>query len=86
MKSIILAKTGGMDRSEWLALRGDGIGGSDAAAVVGVGAYKSPYTLWAEKTGLIGPQKKTSGCVWAHIWRTTWPADFAKLQQKRCAN
>ena len=58
MKGIILAKTGGMDRNEWLALRREGIGGSDAAAVVGVGAYKSPYTLWAEKTGLIGPPKE----------------------------
>ena len=55
MKSIILAKTGGMDRSEWLALRRDGIGGSDAAAVIGIGAYKSPYALWAEKMGALDP-------------------------------
>ena len=36
---------------EWLALRHKYIGGSDAAAVVGLNAYVSPYTLWAEKTG-----------------------------------
>lgn len=36
---------------EWLALRKQYIGGSDAAAVVGLNAYSSPYALWAEKTG-----------------------------------
>lgn len=38
------------NREEWKALRHRYIGGSDAAAVVGMNAYKSPYTLWAEKT------------------------------------
>ena len=36
---------------EWKALRSRYIGGSDAAAVVGLNAYVSPYSLWAEKTG-----------------------------------
>ena len=35
---------------EWLALRHKYIGGSDAAAVVGLNAWVSPYALWAEKT------------------------------------
>ena len=38
---------------EWLKLRSQYIGGSDAAAVVGLNAYASPYSLWAEKTGKI---------------------------------
>lgn len=36
---------------EWLELRSQYIGGSDAAAVVGMNAFSSPYSLWAEKTG-----------------------------------
>ena len=36
---------------EWKALRSKYIGGSDAAAVVGMNAYVSPMALWAEKTG-----------------------------------
>ena len=36
---------------EWLKLRSQYIGGSDAAAVVGLNAFSSPYSLWAEKTG-----------------------------------
>lgn len=35
---------------EWLNDRLKGIGGSDAGAVLGLNPYKSPYTLWAEKT------------------------------------
>lgn len=36
---------------EWLQLRSKYIGGSDAAAVVGMNPFSSPYALWAEKTG-----------------------------------
>lgn len=38
---------------EWHELRRGYIGGSDAAAVIGLNAYVSPYSLWAEKTGRI---------------------------------
>lgn len=38
------------DREEWKELRSHYIGGSDAAAVVGLNPFKSAYTLWADKT------------------------------------
>lgn len=38
---------------EWHEQRAKGIGGSDAGAVCGLNKYKSPYTLWLEKTGRI---------------------------------
>jgi len=38
---------------EWLALRKKYIGGSDAAAVVNMNAFSSPFALWAEKTGKV---------------------------------
>lgn len=41
------------DHAEWLAIRKNYIGGSDAGAVVGLDEYKSPYSLWAEKTGRV---------------------------------
>ena len=41
------------NHEEWLALRKCYIGGSDAAAVVGLNNFSSPYSLWAEKTGRI---------------------------------
>lgn len=36
-------------REEWLALRRQYIGGADAASVVGLNDYQSPYALWCEK-------------------------------------
>lgn len=43
------------NREEWLALRRGYIGGSDAAAVVGLSPYVTPYQVWAEKTGKVPP-------------------------------
>lgn len=49
--SITKVKT--ESREEWLELRSHYIGGSDAAAVVGLNAFSTPYSLWAEKTGRV---------------------------------
>lgn len=38
-------------REDWLKLRSGFIGGSDAAAVVGLNPFVSTFSLWAEKTG-----------------------------------
>lgn len=47
----MITKQATANHEEWLALRHKYIGGSDAAAVVGMNAWVSPYSLWAEKTG-----------------------------------
>ena len=48
-----LANTQQLSREEWLAVRRRGIGGSDAAAAVGLNPYKSALELWLEKTGRV---------------------------------
>ena len=45
-----------MNREEWLQARRRGIGGSDAAAVLGLSPWKSNVRLWEEKTGLREPE------------------------------
>lgn len=40
-----------MTRDEWLEERKKGIGGSDAATILGLNPYKSNVDLWEEKTG-----------------------------------
>ena len=52
MTAVELAKTLDMSREEWLELRKKGIGGSDAAAIVGLDRYRSPFDVYAEKIGL----------------------------------
>lgn len=57
MKGVIkhkLPKT----REEWLYDRLKGIGGSDVGAVLGLNKYKSAYTLWAEKCGLLPDEEE----------------------------
>lgn len=44
------------DRSEWLKVRMQGVGGSDVSALMGLSRYKGAYSLWAEKTGLMHPE------------------------------
>ena len=42
---------------EWLEIRKNYIGGSDAAAVVGLNSFSSPYTVWADKLGKLPPKE-----------------------------
>jgi putative phage-type endonuclease len=49
----IFHSTTKMDRPEWLELRNNGIGGSDAAVILGLNKWKTPFELWLEKTGQI---------------------------------
>ena len=51
MTAVELAKTLDMPREEWLVLRRKGIGGSDAAAILGLNPWKTPMDIWLEKTG-----------------------------------
>lgn len=53
MNSVTIIPKWDMDDEQWHEARSKGIGGSDAGALCGVNHYKSPYTLWAEKTGIV---------------------------------
>ena len=48
--------TANMSKKEWENLRASTIGGSDTAAILGLNPHKSPYALWAEKTGKVIPE------------------------------
>ena len=50
--AIKIADTKKMTHEEWLDLRKSSIGGSDAAALVGMNQYSSALTLYADKKGL----------------------------------
>jgi putative phage-type endonuclease len=48
--ALRLVDTKNMPREDWLEVRKSGIGGSDAAAAVGLSPYMSPLELWLVKT------------------------------------
>lgn len=52
-KKYHLTKTKVANVREDIENRNGYIGGSDVGTIMGVNQWKSPYTLWAEKTGLI---------------------------------
>lgn len=41
------------DRTDWLELRKNAIGGSDAAAILGLSKWSSPLAVYADKLGLV---------------------------------
>ncbi|GAK05201.1 phage-related protein [Geomicrobium sp. JCM 19037] len=45
-----MISTADLSREEWLNYRKRGIGGSDAAAVLGISKYKTPFEVWHEKS------------------------------------
>ena len=81
MKAIKLVSTAGMSREDWLRYRKEGLGGSDASAVLGVSKYKSALRCWLEKTdqapGDDGDQSEPA------FWGTTLEAVIAKVYADR---
>lgn len=47
--------TKGMTRENWINSRVGSIGGSDAAAIVGLSKWATPYTVWADKLEMTPP-------------------------------
>ena len=50
-KHLIKTSTINMSREEWLEHRRKTIGGSEAACILGLNPWVSPYSVWAEKLG-----------------------------------
>lgn len=58
-KLIKLANTSELSHTDWLAYRRQGLGGSDAAIVVGLQRFGSELSLWADKKGLLPDKEDT---------------------------
>ena len=56
--SNVYADTRKMSREEWLESRRNGIGGSDASAILGVNPYSKPLNVYADKIGVAQEQEE----------------------------
>jgi putative phage-type endonuclease len=65
-------------REEWLELRGTGIGSSDCSAVLGLGKYGSPFSVWLDKTGRARPAEETEVMMWGTILEPLIRAELAR--------
>lgn len=82
----VAAVTKGLAQEEWLTLRKQGIGGSDAAAVVGLSRYKSPIAVYMEKTGHVAPEMAGEAAYWGQQLEDVVAREFSTrtgLQVKR---
>jgi putative phage-type endonuclease len=44
------------DRDAWLEWRREGVGASDVAGILGISPWASPWSIWADKMGLLPPE------------------------------
>ena len=71
--ALRLISTKELPREQWLQIRKQGIGSSDAAAAVGLNPYKSQLELWLEKTGRdsklpkTDPHDEESPAYWGNV-------------------
>lgn len=74
---------------EWVQRRKEAIGGSDAAAVIGMSPYKSPMELFAEKTGLVecftGNTTTRVGQYLEDLVATMWSEETGKKVRRKNA-
>ncbi|MBE7004421.1 MAG: hypothetical protein E7425_09090 [Ruminococcaceae bacterium] len=59
MRRLIRVSTKNMSREQWLERRRKSIGGSEAAAIVGLSKWASPFSVWADKTGRLPDKPDT---------------------------
>lgn len=57
VKNLTKISTKNMPHEEWLNHRRKSIGGSDAASIIGLNPWCSPYSVWADKLGKIPPKE-----------------------------
>ncbi len=87
--ALRLVTTKALPREDWLAVRKQGIGSSDAAAAVGLNPYKSQLELWLEKTGRDGnlpksdPQDEESPAYWGNLLEPIVAAHYTKRTGNR---
>lgn len=58
-----MTSTKDMSREQWLGERRKGIGGSDAAAILGLNRWATPYTVYLDKLGLLPEKEETEAML-----------------------
>ena len=83
MKMQVSARTLEMTYEEWKEARMKGIGGSDAAAAIGVSRWKSPLQLYLEKAGEIEQPEAGEAAYWGNVLEAIVADEFTKRTGKK---
>lgn len=71
------------DRSQWLAARRTGLGGSDLAAVLGLSPWRTPMDVWLEKTGRSEGQDESEAMLWGSLLEDVVAREYARRNSVR---
>lgn len=55
------------NHKEWLAVRGQGVGSSEVATLLGLNKWETPYQLWRRKTGQDPPKEENEAMIIGHL-------------------
>lgn len=80
----VLAKTKDMTELEWLKSRQQGIGGSDAGAILGVNKWRTPFQVYMDKTQEINePNEQSEAAYWGTELEDMVAREFSKRTGKK---
>ena len=76
---VIVPDIDKLSYAEWLQVRRSGIGGSDAAAALGLSPWKSALELWQEKTyGLSQPRQENEAMIFGKLMEPVITKEFIR--------
>lgn len=79
----VFALTKDMSREEWLALRRQGIGGSDAPGIMGVSSYSSVFDVWMSKVYEDVESEDNEAMYWGRVLEEVLAKEFTKRTGKK---
>jgi putative phage-type endonuclease len=80
----VICSTKDMSREDWLVVRSNYIGGSDASIVLGVNKYKTAFELWLEKTNQVIPKEIDNEAIhFGNVLEDVVASEFMRRTGKR---
>lgn len=77
--NVIVPDIDKLSYQDWLQVRRSGIGGSDAAASLGLSPWKSALELWQEKvSGQNQPSQENEAMIWGRIMEPVITREFVR--------
>ena len=77
-KPNVLFNTADIDRAEWLEMRKVGIGGSDAAKIIGISPYGGPLSVFMDKKGIVSHDSDSEAAYWGTTLEEVVAQEFTK--------
>jgi putative phage-type endonuclease len=74
------------ERAAWLEERRSGIGGTDAAAILGMSKFATPFDVYTEKMGPVEPKEDTERMFWGRALEDVIAQRYSALTGRTLLN